>query len=705
MYLFVETKRGMKKILQFIVLLTILTVKGQDRHPMYFLEFKLMEANKQALFDIGPYFDDKSIIVENLGYHRLQPSVAQVSKRIVDENTLFTKTEILVDTATTAQFLGFLNKNNDKIVFSDLANAFLITPLEKREIRYQVRQVPTVRMAELKAKSAQLFTPQWVVFNQIDSLIKKKNPKALLLIASELFKKRYRYDRHYFNYEEFTSLLEHLTGTVIGVEDERKEISWHIDEDFEPNSKLNLLIYFSKYYKQYKWDDKKGIFNNAGQTLLPFSKEAALFSQLSSNDSTIAINAFIELTNSNVNEVTKLAKEYDESSISFNYTLPGFAYRFLQQLVKLTAYCRANGIDLTYTPTLRADIELLKTDLSFKERRAIENRLINGLTLDTVTAFEYWSLIYEKNGSLSYSAGRIVDVFYSGQWDKMLADKKQTNLFLKKAILFKRLYINGVCYNYRAKFAGASAQILSLFDDYNTTDDDIKYMASLIRPLQTQEYKVYPVHPLDTTQYYVRGLELKLKDALKGWADTEEQMDTLEGLVSQISYSQIGTVLKLMDKVTFTKPYDAYSFLDRDFGFFWINEPQDPAVRRQFMDNYNQYSEFELYSYYLCEAGIDYKNSNGSLNYDKIYDLIKYGETEMLAGGGPALVNETYALIKLLEITFKTTLDLSSKYCSSQNMYNCHVVKKVKAWSHYLTNNNLLQLPHNEPVSFNAFNH
>ena len=107
-------------IIAFISGLTNNQSFGQ-RHPIYDLEQKLMKGDKSALFDIAKYFDSKNEVTEFLGYHIIHTNESLVAKRIVEENCIFTDSEITIAGNTTSNdFLSFLNAYKDKITFSKL---------------------------------------------------------------------------------------------------------------------------------------------------------------------------------------------------------------------------------------------------------------------------------------------------------------------------------------------------------------------------------------------------------------------------------------------------------------------------------------------------------------------------------------------------------------------------------------------------------
>ncbi|MCL2097330.1 MAG: hypothetical protein FWH23_01040 [Bacteroidales bacterium] len=182
---------------------------------------------------------------------------------------------------------------------------------------------------------------------------------------------------------------------------------------------------------------------------------------------------------------------------------------------------------------------------------------------------------------------------------------------------------------------------------------------------------------------------------------SEENDQEISKLLSQINYEQISTALNLIENYSFQANWlSKYSFMKRDFGFFMIVDFDKPKARKDFLNLYSNFSEHELYAYYLDKAGIDYKTNN-KLDFDKIYELLKYNVVvAFVGGGGGKQDNEVYSLVKLLELTFNTTLGFPKKLCNSNNMYACYSDERAKAWRKYLTENNLLNKQHNEPMSF-----
>jgi hypothetical protein len=701
----------MKLARVLIIFLLFGFVAKQDSFPdkkIYELEGKMMEGDKKALFEIVKYFDNNKKVIEYLGYHRMETTESEIARRIVDENCLFMTNEIKIwDSTSTAQkFSDFLNLKKDSIVFSPLANAFLITPLEKRNVNFEIRAISPAKKEELKNREKELLSPEWVTENNIELLIDVKNPTCLLKIASELFKERERFNQYYFHKEEFTDLLEFLTGTEIGVEDENKKITWHVDKDFYPEPQLNLLIYFAKYYSQYSWDEKDSIFKNPNVKIEPFEKESSLFEMLGSKNDSIAIDAFTQLTTCDPAKVIQLADEYEKSDMDHNYVLPTFPFRFLKQMVVLTDYCRTNNINYTGSAEFRKKIAPLQTKMPFPERYKLENNLIDSLSFDDITALEYWSLIHEQSYQMTYSAGRILDIFYSKNWNKMLQNKKQLDCYLKKSKQYDQLGIIGICNNYLKKFSNSSPATMEMLNNYQSSDSDIQVQVKKIIVLNTTTppaRKIYPKENAGNKDYEIKDLEKQLIHLTTFDQDSVINEPGLVELLSKINYDQIGMAMKYIENVPFKNAWGKYSFLESDWGFFMLRGCNNEESRKEFLEVYSTHSEYQLYAYYLDKAGIDYKNADSTLNYDKIYELMKYDDVVAFVGGGGGTADrEVYSLIKLLELTFNTTLGFPHKLCNSNGMYGCDSDDRIIEWTKYFEDNKLLKEKHDEPISFHA---
>ena len=666
----------------------------------------LMRGDKSAIIKIAPYFDSNKEINGFSGNDMPAVPESHIAKTLIAENCIFLNSEIEINKATTSKtFLAFYKRNENKISFSTDAGAFLITPLKNRQVRYEIRELSTARKHELKEGFKSLLTLKWVKKNNIDKLIKSKNPIGLFKIASELYKSQHGLG-DYFDAKSYVDLLDFLTGTEIGVENDLHKITFLTDRNYEQATKLNLLIYFAKNYQLYSWNDTLGLFDNPRIKIERLDKETQYFQLLSSKTNSVAVNAFVKLTKCNVERVQTLADEYKKAGVDENDKLPTFPYEFLKQMVVLTAYCNSNHIDFEGSPQLIKNITRLKMELPFGERHKLEDEMINKMSLNDITAFEYWAEVNERSSfNLTYSAGRILDIFYSKNWNKIIANKKYLDLYLKKCKLYNDLGIIGICNNYLHKFAGSNLNTLQILKKNISTDNDIKIENAKAVAIASKKVPANIIKRYNDANYETSATNFE-KDIVKLMIlkiDSSERDAKISTVLSKINYHQIGIALKLIERYKFKIAYQKYNFMESDFGFFMCDFSKAESLK-EFVRYYNSHSEKELYAHYLAEAGIDYLNTDESLNYDKIYELIKYDVvTAFVGGGGGTRDNEVYSLIKLLELKFKTTLGFPAKLCNSDNVYGCDSADRVVEWVNYLHDKGLLKSLHNEPVSFNYF--
>lgn len=683
------------------IFLFTLNVLGQVEH-LYKIETELIEGKKDALFKIGKYFDSSKKIIEYLGYHRIETTEADVAKRIVYENTAFTDSEIIISPKTTkAEFIKFLHANQNKITFSPIANAFLIIPLENRKIDFEVIEISPNKKAELEKQYNELSSLAWILENNIDSLIKSRNSDSLLKIASHLYKMRNRYNRYYFDGINDIALLQILMGSQIVVKNEKNEFSYHIESDYHPQSRLNLLIFFSKFHNKYRWNSRKSVFEHPDFLIKSQPNERLLFEKLSNEDNSIALDSFIELTETNPKTIFNFTEEYERADVDVNRVLPTFPFRFLRQLALLTDYCRKNNINYKGSEKIAKIIEKLKAEIPYSQRYKLENEIIENLTIDDITAFEYWALIYQSEWHLTYSSGRILDKVYARNWQKILADETQLNLYLKKSKLFDNIGIIGAVNKYLDKFIDSPIKDLERLKSIKSNDkdiiDQISKITKLNNPYQNSTEK-------ETINKPFENLETKLEEFSSSSPISDKQKDELVKILSEISYEQIGIAIKYLERISFQNPSkykSKFEFLEYDWGFNLAGDFDDEKILKEFSENYSKMSQSDLYAFYLTQNGFDFQKSDKSLDFDKLYEMLKYDEVEALAGGGGGRRDyHIYSLIKLLENKFNTTLNFSNKLCKSRHIFRCSTGSRAREWMKYLNTNHHLKFDHNEPTSF-----
>ncbi|MES2061734.1 MAG: hypothetical protein V4456_07425 [Bacteroidota bacterium] len=662
---------------------------------------ELRRGDKSALLAIAPYFDSTTIVTEFLGHHILHPQQRSIAQRLIDENSLFLPAEIVIDENTSAaQFLAFIKSNFDAITFDKNAAAFLLTPLTRRNLVFEITGITNGKKIALQQGATKLLNQPWVKANYVNIHVDLHQSNALFEIAAAMFRNRNRFNYYDYKNNEYPDLLQHLTGEDVGVENELHKITHHIADDYSADSRLNLLVYYAKYAYLYEWNEAKKVFVNPTTPAIKPGKEKEYFEKLGSEVDSVAVSAFITLTNSNPVKVALLTDEYNKADIKSNRVLPIFPYRFLKQLSALTLYCRDNHINYVGSKILRQNITRLKSSLSFRDRRLLEDKMINTLTLDEIVAFEYWSLIDEESWELTFSAGRILDIFYSKNWWGIISSPKQMDAYLKRAMLYNNLGIIGLCNNYLNKFINADNRTLNLLKNHTSADKDVLFQKEKAINMVSAKKPV-----LSSKKYNDGNYDVELKNFESAFLaaeklDSAARKDSISRILSKINYEQIGSALKLIGNYKWSKFDNIYSFMNRDFGFLTVDF-NTPEVRSSFLAYYSRHSEYQTYAYYLKKAGINYKNAANNLDYDKIYNILKYNRVVAFSGGGGAARdNEVYEIIKILELTFKTRLGFPKKLCNSNNMYGCDTKERAIEWMAYLNKHRLLKLVHNDPVSF-----
>ncbi len=295
----------------------------------------------------------------------------------------------------------------------------------------------------------------WLQYNALKDIVKTHHPRALFYIAAQIYQYRDRLD---LDKSEFVFLLEQMTElkiSIVGRQGKSDDHNWNSDRI----AQRNYVTYWAAHYDDYEWDEIRNQFINKTEKLELTKNYERLFRRLNSQNDSIAMQAWLLLSEGDPVEVIGLANKYKELLRNYNSSLPSFKYRYLEQTVQLTDFCKRNKI--RYRPSSRVQFWLkkLKEVKDEKERYQIENRLIESLTVDEVTAVEYWGLINENNKDASFSVGRILDWYYSENWDKITNSEKELRLYLKKAKLFADIGVIGVCNHYMNKFGLTYAQL------------------------------------------------------------------------------------------------------------------------------------------------------------------------------------------------------------------------------------------------------
>jgi hypothetical protein len=317
----------------------------------------------------------------------------------------------------------------------------------------------------------------WIKYHAIKDILKLKEPSALKYIASQLYQGIHIYNDHLGREEiDIVEIMEKASGVKVEVKDQSGNWATNF---LDETSKLHYLIYWYNHYQDYVWNESTQQFENKKDKILEVDRLSFLFEQLKSKNDKTAMKAYIELTQSNLEAVVSKIPQYELESLfgNINDSLPLFLKRFLNQQVYFTHYCREN--DIIYLPSkeLEDKLNILIGKMTYTERYHLENQLLSLLTIEDLAAIEYYGMLYgSKNDSFSNSAGRILDIYYSDNWNEIVSNSRQLRFYLKKSALFYNLGIIGSCRRYLKKFNHSSSKTLSLLNDLlkKETDEQIK---------------------------------------------------------------------------------------------------------------------------------------------------------------------------------------------------------------------------------------
>ncbi len=295
----------------------------------------------------------------------------------------------------------------------------------------------------------------WIRRNAMVDMLATKHPKALFYIAGLNV-------RYWKKYGQGILPLEKLLQQNIDVQLKIKNEN-ELSNQFSTEADQEQLIqYWSVHYEDYEWDDFEQKFVN--QQL--FSDELAAydryFRRLNSTNDSIAFKAFVALCGGRPNEIRQLIKKFKPLLRNYNAALPPLKYRILEQVSLLTYFCKQHQIAYLPSPTLEKAIQQLEAYSTPNERLSLENKLIENLKVDDLTALEYYAAIHARNLDLNYSIGRILNYAYTKHWETILADERYFRLFLLKVRLFHDFGGFGIIKKYENKINLTNAKTLDV---------------------------------------------------------------------------------------------------------------------------------------------------------------------------------------------------------------------------------------------------
>ncbi|MCP3929499.1 MAG: hypothetical protein GY705_10400 [Bacteroidetes bacterium] len=348
----------------------------------------------------------------------------------------------------------------------------------------------------------------WMIQNAITEIIDTHHPRSLFYLAALPFHFR-NVNKPPFSLNEIVRRMEQLTEVNIGVHDKNGIIVYSEEVLNDPISTFNYLLYWAANYEDYEWNDLRGKFINNKEVVFRKDNYERLFRLLNSENVSIAWQSYLALSEGDPLEVLALSGKYKELLRNYHPALPSFKLQYLEQLVQLTDFCRRNDTRYKAGDKMQKLLNDLQQTNTQKERYHIENQIIEQLTIENVTSLEYWACLNEKSIEDMFSIGRVLDQFYSQQWQQLIRNEDHLRLYLKKASLFKKIGSIGIVNAYLKKIDPPSPATLKMLENLQKIELDRDILELLNHLLHKKENRleVFLTQPLIFSDREIRELQ------------------------------------------------------------------------------------------------------------------------------------------------------------------------------------------------------
>ena len=196
----------------------------------------------------------------------------------------------------------------------------------------------------------------------------------------------------------------------------------------------------------------------------------------------------------------------------------------------------------------------------------------------------------------------------------------------------------------------------------------------------------------------------RLRMSIELDVDEAAKLRIQESILARVRYDELPQVLALVPQLAEVNGKRPYNFLSQDFGLP-IFHLESNATIEKFRKRASELTPREVYATYLSEFGIEVANDDGTLNYERIADILRYDIVlPFIGGGGHRRDFYTYGVIKLLELTEGDTLGFHEKLNENQLFYSYSASRRAAAWLSYLAEHHLgKEQAQSAPPSFNTF--
>lgn len=306
--------------------------------------------------------------------------------------------------------------------------------------------------------------------NAMRDLLATQKPQMLFFLAAQV---RLKPEQQAF----YVNLLENLTkmrfdteGGAMTAAQVKEYVRWwaiHADE--------------------FEWDKTASRFVSREELTERTERYERLFRRLASENDSVALAAFEQLTDGEPELIIPLAEKFRPMLRGYNRRLPDLRYGFLEQITRLKSFARQQNRQLELSASVNILLRKLQTVKSPKERYAIENQIIAQLKIEDVTATELFALLHSGQQEMAFSLTRILDYLYSNNWKEAIGNDEGMRLYLKKCYIFKKIGAVGVCARYETKLGKLDANTKYLFKNLLETESDEDIKAELELLIATDE--------------------------------------------------------------------------------------------------------------------------------------------------------------------------------------------------------------------------
>ncbi|MEN0048061.1 MAG: hypothetical protein AAF806_13460 [Bacteroidota bacterium] len=171
--------------------------------------------------------------------------------------------------------------------------------------------------------------------------------------------------------------------------------------------------------------------------------------------------------------------------------------------------------------------------------------------------------------------------------------------------------------------------------------------------------------------------QLKTAIAIEG-IDEPTKAALQRYVLKNVTYKELADVMRNYHQLSAELNYN---FLQERFGLpiFDLHRKQ---VRMTFIQNMNQLDMAGLYRYYLHDFGVDFEDARANLDFNKIFDILKYDFAYPFSGQRVPREYYINSIIKVLELNYGKSLGFPKYF--DQATHPSERAKRVLTWMRYL---------------------